>query len=87
MNYKWMQLASSLNIEYWFTLTEGLCPNPRLTKSLENLRPGIFGIVFGEPSRNNDHALTLYRSQWVAVVLFVNFFPRVKTAKLLVLDQ
>ena len=51
------------------------CRNPRLAKSHEGLRQGIFGNVIGETSQENDRSLTLYRSQWVVAVPFVIFFP------------
>ena len=34
-----------------------LCRNPSLSKSRENLHPGIFGVGFGEPSLDNVHSL------------------------------
>ena len=45
----------------------------RLTKSLENLRPGLFAIVFGETSRDNDRALTftgIHESLWFPLLFF-----------------
>ena len=36
--------------------------------------PRIFGVVFGETSLDNDHALSLFRRQWVAAVPFVILF-------------
>ena len=59
--------------------TEACVAAPDSQNLGENLRRGIFGIVFGEVSgcsRDNYCALTLNRSQWVFTGPFVIFFSQ-----------